>query len=64
MCTWCSTGLTTKAVMACAKRQSARAETFREFKYYATPNSETRVMKLASDFVLPALRKKLAVAEN
>jgi hypothetical protein len=50
--------------MACAKRQSARAETFREFKYYATPNSETRVMKLASDFVLPALRKKLAVAGN
>jgi hypothetical protein len=44
--------------------QSARAETFREFKYYATPNSETRVMKLASDFVLPALRKKLAVAGN
>jgi len=51
-------------VMACAKRQSARAETFREFEYYATPNSETRVMKLASDFVLPALRKKLAVAGN
>ena len=44
--------------------ERARAETFREFKYYATPNSETRVMKLASDFVLPALRKKLAVAGN
>jgi hypothetical protein len=47
------------------REEAERAsQTFREFKYYATPNSETRIMGLASDFFLPALRKKLAVAGN